>query len=235
MLLADALLSMTLTLGALTATVSAWSDLRATQQTMQALEQLHTQQREVQRLLERLGLSAGATLVTANPGGQLQWVSKSPPVSGTEGPRDDTLTWLVPREIDPRDCQGNQASSLDLLGHQFKLSSKQELSCKDSQRSGTLFQALAERVEDLQVLYAEASVIPGQDPAQAPLQWKTADQVQDWRQVRALNGCLRWASPAKLRQASASTQGCQNESVPGDGRLRQRLRSTLRLASQGDE
>ena len=235
MLLADALLSMTLTLCALTATVSAWSDLRATQQTMQALEQLHTQQREVQRLLERLSLSAGATLVTTNPGGQLQWVSKSPPVGGTEGPREDTLTWLVPREIDPRDCQGNQASSLDLLGHQFKLSSKQELSCKDSQRSGTLFQALAERVEDLQVLYAEASVIPGLDPAQAPLQWKTADQVLDWRQVRALNGCLRWASPAKLRQAPATMQGCQNESVPGDGRLRQRLRSTLRLASQGDE
>ena len=235
MWLTDTVLAMTVSLGVTAAAVSAWSDLRVTHQAVQAHEQLHTQQREVQRLLDRLALSAGATTVAPSANGTWHWGLKPVPLAGTDGPRDDTVTWFLPRELDPRDCQGNQVSTLDVIAHQFKLNTKQELSCKDSQRSGTLFQALAERVEDLQVLYAEASVIPGLDPAQAPLQWKTADQVLDWRQVRALNGCLRWASPAKLRQAPATMQGCQNESVPGDGRLRQRLRSTLRLASQGDE
>jgi hypothetical protein len=155
-------------------------------------------------------------------------------LTGTEGPRDDTLTWRVPRDLDTRDCQGNQASNLDLIAHQFKLSSKQELSCKDSERAGTLFQALAERVEDLQVLYAQALSSADTDPAQAPLQWKTADQVTDWPQVRALSWCLRWSSPAKLRQGSPVTLGCQGESVPADGRLRRLQRSVWRLSSQGD-
>ena len=234
MLLSDTLLAMSISWGVLAVGLQSWSDLRASQQTLQALEQMHTQQREVQRLLERISLSAGATRVTTTPQGDLQWVSKNPPISGNEGARDDTLTWVVPREIDPRDCQGNQASSLELVSHQFKLSTKQELSCKDVLRAGTLFQALAERVEDLQALYAEASTGTGSDPAQAPLQWKSADQVLDWREVRAVSVCVRWASPNKVRQASASLKGCQGETVVVDGRLRQLQRSTLRLSSQGD-
>lgn len=234
MLLHDTLLAMSISLGVMTVGMQSWSDLRASQQSAQALEQMHAQQREVQRLLERISLSAGATRVSASPGGALQWVAKSAPLSGMEGAHDDTLTWGVPREIDPRDCQGNQASSQDQIGHQFKLSAKQELSCKDNLRPGTLFQALAERVEDLQAQYAEASIWVGADPAQAPLQWKSAEQVLDWRQVRAVHLCLRWASPTKVWHASASTAGCQDETVAADGRLRRLQRTTLWLASQGD-
>ena len=234
MLLADTVLAMAMSLGVMATSVSVWSDLRATQQTVQALEQLHTQQRELQRLLERLSLSAGAALVTSTPSGSLQWVARGVPLNGTEGARDDTVTWLVPREIDPRDCQGNQVSSLALIAHQFKLSNQHELTCKDTQRAGTLFQSLGERVEDLQALYAEATVLAGVDPAQAPLQWKTADQVRNWRQVRAVSVCLRWASPNKFRQGADGTPGCQGTAQGPDGRLRRLQRSTLRLASQGD-
>jgi Tfp pilus assembly protein PilW len=234
MVLADTLLSMTISLGVMTAAVAVWSDVRATRQTVETLEQLHTQQREVQRLLERLSLSAGGTVLTQNADGAVRWLLKPVPVSGIEGARDDTLTWQVPREIDPRDCQGNQVSSLDLIAHQFKLSSKQELTCKDSQRTGTLFQALAERVEDLQVLYAEATPAMGSDPNMAALQWKTAAQVLDWQQVRALQLCLRWSSTSKLLQGQTVTPGCQGETVVADGRLRRLQRMTLRLASQGD-
>jgi hypothetical protein len=234
MLLADTLLSMTISLGAMAAAFAAWSDVRATRQTVEALEQLHTQQRELQRLLERLSLSAGATVLAQNTAGAVRWQLKPAPLSGTEGTRDDTLTWWTPRDIDPRDCQGNQASTLDLIAHQFKLGSKQELTCKDSQRAGTLFQALAERVEDLQALYAEAAPASGSDPALAALQWKTAAQVHDWQQVRAVQLCLRWASASKLLQGQAATTGCQNETVAADGRLRRLQRMTLRLASQGD-
>ena len=234
MLLTDTLLALSVSLGVMAATLNAWSDLRATQQTALALEQLHTQQREVQRLLERLSLVAGATVVAPTGSGGWRWRFKPAPMTGVEGTRDDSPTWTVPREIDPRDCQGNQTSSLDVIAHQFKLSSKQELSCKDNQRAGTLFQALAERIEDMQALYAEAWVLADSDPAQAPLQWKTADQVLDWRQVRAVEICLRWASPSRVRQSSPSTPSCQGEPVPADGRLRQVQRSLLRLSSQGD-
>ncbi len=234
MMLSDTLLAMGVSLGVMAAGLQSWSHLRSSQHTVQALEQMHAQQREVQRLLERISLSAGATRITTSSSGAAQWVSKSAPISGIEGARDDTLTWVIPREIDPRDCQGNQASNLDLIGHQFKLSSQQELSCKDPLRSGTLFQALAERVEDVQALYAEASIWAGTDPAQAPLQWKSADQVLDWRQVRAVSVCLRWASPNKVGQASAGLKGCQGETVAADGRLRRLQRITLHLASQGD-
>lgn len=234
MLLSDTVLAMGISLGVLTASLHAWSHLRHSQQTVQALEHMLAQQREVQRLLERISLSAGATRVAATSSGAVQWVSKEAPVSGTEGTRDDTLTWAVPREMVPRDCQGNQASSLDLIGHQFKLSSKRELSCRDPLRPGTLFQALAHRVEDVQALYAEAADGAGADPALAPLQWKTADQVLDWQHVRAVSVCLRWASPNQVVQASPSLKGCQGETVVADGRLRRLQRITLHLASQGD-
>ena len=234
MWLTDTVLAMTVSLGVTAAAVSAWSDLRVTHQAVQAHEQLHTQQREVQRLLDRLALSAGATTVAPSANGTWHWVLKPAPLAGTEGPRDDTVTWFLPRELDPRDCQGNQVSTLDLIAHQFKLNTKQELSCKDSQRAGTLFQGLAERVDDFQVLYAQALVTPGDNPALAPLQWRTATQVDDWRQVRALEVCLRWSSPAKLLQVSLSTTGCQGETVLVDGRLHRVQRLVLRLASQGD-
>ncbi len=235
MLLSDTLLAISLSLGALTAGLQAWSHLRTSQQTVQAHEQMHAQQREVQRLLERISLSAGATRVTTSSQGTTHWVSKSAPINGGEGTSGDTLTWVVPREIDPRDCQGNQASSLDAIAHHLKLSTQHELSCKDTQRPEALFQALAERVEDLQALYAEASGGAGNDPAQAPLHWKSADQVLDWREVRAVSLCVRWASPHKLGQASVNITGCRGETVAGDGRLRRLQRSTLRLSSQGDE
>ena len=59
MLLSDTLLAMGISLGVLAASLHAWSNLRHSQQTVQALEHMLAQQREVQRLLERISLSAG--------------------------------------------------------------------------------------------------------------------------------------------------------------------------------
>ena len=234
MLLADTLLALSVSLGITVATLSAWNDLRASQHSAQILEQWQAQQRELQRLVDRLSLQAGATVIAPNASGAWQWVLKPAAVDGTEGTRDDTVSWHLPRDMDPRDCQGNQVSSLDLIAHQFKLSNKQELTCKDSARTGTLFQALAERVEDLQVLYAQALPSPGTHPGLAPLQWTTAAQVVDWRQVRAVSWCLRWSSPTPLWSSSPAMTGCQGEVVPADGRMRRLQRSTWQLSSQGD-
>lgn len=234
MLLTDTLIAVTVSLGLSAGALTAWSSLRASQQSLQALDQLHSQHRQLQALFSRLSRSAGATSLSLDARGAARWTGKSVAIDGTDGggTRDDTVTWHHPRALDPHDCQGNQISTLDVLSNQFKISSKQELSCKDIGRAGTLFQALAERVEDLQALYAEAQVDGEPNPSQAPLQWKSADQIRDWRQVRAVELCLRWASPGRLMQGSASWRGCQDDTVSRDGRLRRLGRQVYWLGSQ---
>ena len=236
MLLTDTLIALTASLGMVAGAITAWDGLRATQQSLQTLDQMLTQQRQVEQLLTRLSLSAGATTLGVNNMGLVYWVGKPVALEGVEGGgyRDDTFLLRHARSLDPKDCQGNQLSMLDHIGNHFKLSSKHELSCKDSMREGTLYQALAERVEDLQVRYAEVLRTAGADRLHDTLQWKTADQVNDWRQVQAFEVCLRWATAQRVMQGSVTTQGCQGESISRDGRLRRVWRQVFWLASQSN-
>jgi hypothetical protein len=234
MLLTDTLVALTTSLGLVAGSLAAWTSLRASQQSLQALDQMHTQRREMDRLLTRLSLSAGALTIGFNANGQVHWVARTPGVEGTEagGLRDDTLLLRHPRSLDSQDCQGNQVSTLDHISNRFKLSSKAELTCKDIERDGTLYQSLAERVEDLQVLYAEVLPAAGNNRLQDTLQWRNASQVLDWRHVQAIEVCLRWASPQRLLQGSTSTVGCQGENLARDGRWRQRWKQVYWLGSQ---
>jgi hypothetical protein len=236
MLLTDTLIALTASLGMVAGAITAWDGLRATQQSLQTLDQMLAQQRQVEQLLTRLSLSAGATTLGVNTSGQVFWVGKPVAVEGVEagGYRDDTFLLRHARKLDPKDCQGNQLSMLDHIGNHFKLSSKHELSCKDSLREGTLYQALAERVEDLQMRYAEVLHTAGADRMHDTLQWKTADQVSDWRQVQAFELCLRWATPQRVLQGNGSTPGCQGENISRDGRLRRVWRQVFWLASQSN-
>lgn len=236
MLLTDTLITLTASLGMVAGVITAWDGLRATQQSLQSLDQMLSQQRQVEQLLARLSLSAGATVLGTNTSGQVFWIGKPVAIEGAEGGgyRDDSFLLRHPRSLDPKDCQGNQLSVLDHIGNHFKLSSKHELSCKDSMREGTLYQALAERVEDLQVRYAEVLRTESADRLHDTLQWKAADQVVDWRQVQAFELCLRWATPERVLQGNGSTRGCQGENVSRDGRLRRVWRQVFWLASQSN-
>ena len=95
------------------------------------------------------------------------------------------------RSLTPADCQGHEASTLPWLQDDFRRNSQRELSCKDTARSNTTYQALAEQIDDMRLRYAEQTGPPGAAPAAQQLQWRSALQVSDWQQVRAVGLCLQ--------------------------------------------
>jgi len=109
----------------------------------------------------------------------------------TLGGSDNTLQLNQWRSLTPADCQGHEASTLTWLQDDFRRNTQRELSCKDTARSNTTYQSLVEQIDDVRLRYAERTGPPGADPDLQFLQWRTASQVSDWQQVRAVGLCLQ--------------------------------------------
>ena len=205
----------------------AWATLRWTTQGLQAVAAWEANARPLSALWQRLALQAGSGTMTPLEDGSVQLSPWVPPIGGSDGggSSSDSFTLSQARAQFPLDCQGNELAGPATLANQFRLNSKFELTCKDSQRQGSLFQALSERVEDLQVRYVQRS-----GSLQSPRwQWRTATQVTDWSRVQGAEVCLRLASTAKILQGSDSIEGCQEEPSARDGRHRRLWRQVWRL------
>lgn len=107
------------------------------------------------------------------------------------GGSDNALQLNQWRSLTPADCQGHEASTLTWLQDDFRRNTSRELSCKDTARSNTTYQALIEQIDDVRLRYAERTGAPGADPSVQYLQWRTASQINDWQQVRAVGMCLQ--------------------------------------------
>lgn len=88
-------------------------------------------------------------------------------------------------------------------------------------------QAVADGVEDLQLLFTLRSVVAGA-PSFRSL---SADQVPagQWREVSAITICLRLAGALSNLPAQAASIGCQGETIAADGRLRRVVTRTFAI------
>jgi branched-subunit amino acid ABC-type transport system permease component len=103
-----------------------------------------------------------------------------PALAGINGSKHvESLTLGHWSALDTADCQGNTNSTQASVRNDYKLNTKNELSCKDLSPASSTYQALAEGVEDFQLRYAQAN------PGTQTIQWKTANQVTDMSQVLA--------------------------------------------------
>ena len=192
-----------------------------------AVDTLHHNARAALRNLRAQAQKAGGTQVsTAADGLRVQRTAPhdafQPDLQGVEGTRSDSLSLGHWHSLSAEDCQGNRAGSDALVLNHYQLNAKKELTCKVLRLSGSTYQALVEGVEDLQVRYAQAS-------ANQTLQWKTAAQVSDMRQVLAIEVCMRWVSSQASPTRNTPSVGCQGETVAADGLSRRVLRHTLAL------
>jgi len=144
---------------------------------------LHT---AIQLMRERVQ-RAGAPEVALDAQGKAVLNRLPATLSGT----DISLQLNQWRTLTPSDCQGHEASTLPWLQDDFRRNGQRELSCKDSARTNAIYQALAEYIDDLRMTYAEQISPPGTSPTAQQLQWRTASQVNDWQQVRAVGMCLQ--------------------------------------------
>ena len=226
--MAETLVGLALGLWVMLLAWQAWATLRWTVQSLRAATAWEQNARPLAALWQQLADQAGSGSLQTPAGQAARLSDYLAPIAGADGSgtQGDNFTVTQERALFPADCQGNHVTGPAALSNQFKLSSQQELTCKDTQRSASLFQALAERVEDMQVLYVQRSGTLT-DPR---WQWRSATQVTDWPRVQGAEVCLRLASPLKIFQGSDSQAGCQGETVPRDGRYRKLWRGFLRFA-----
>lgn len=126
--------------------------------------------------------------------GNATWVSLPDALRNS----NSTLSVTHSRKLTPADCQGHLASTSLWSIDDFKLSTRQELVCKDSWRSNSSYQALVDGVTALQFRYAQA--LPGDTGL---MQWLNADQVSDWHAVVGVASCVQVQSAGVNLQAAS--------------------------------
>ena len=133
--------------------------------------------------------------------------------------------------VDPSDCQGNSSAGTNaIVSNSFKRNTNKELTCKDTNATGSSYQALAEGVEDLQTRFAQVN------PILQTLQWVQASELFGSPHVVAVEVCLRLATPVRLpvdvRATSTSITGCRGETIAADGKLRRVFRQIFALRNR---
>lgn len=192
--LAQTLVGMALSMLVVAAGFALFAWLQNSHHQLQTQADAHGRLNTALKLLrERIQRGAAPELVFDSQG-HAAWASSPDPLPGS----NSTLSVLQARSLTPADCQGHQASTWLWLIDDFKLSTRQELVCKDSWRSNSTYQALVDGVTALQFRYAQ--VLPSDTGL---MQWLSADQISDWRAVVGVASCVQVQSAGVHMQAAS--------------------------------
>jgi type IV pilus assembly protein PilW len=237
--LPELLIGVALSLLVIVAATAAYGTSKQTWSAMAAADAVHANARAALRNIREQGHMAGSAYLkpSSNSDGKFT-VDISPreetgqaALAGVNGTKYvESLTLGHWHALDAIDCQGNTGSTHTSVRNDYKLNTNKELSCKDLNLTNSTYQALAEGVEDFQLRYAEAT------PNTQTIQWKTANQVTDMAQVLAIEVCLRVASITTVHNTkpNANLKGCQDESLPTDGRVRRTFKRVVALRNRDE-
>jgi type II secretory pathway component PulJ len=192
--LVQSLVGMVLSAWVLTAAFAAFAWVQSNHQHMQTMAEVHERLHAALALIQMRVSRAGAPALQFDTQGQVRLLSLPSSLQGSS----NSFSLTHHSSLTPADCQGHQASSLPFIQDNFKRSARYELSCKDTLRSNTSYQALLDNIQQLGFVYAQS--LPGAVPQ---MQWRTANQVSDWQAVRGLQACLQ------TKQAGASPPASQ--------------------------
>ncbi len=231
--LIELMVGLTIGMGVILAATVAYQAQRQSWLLMQGIHALHHNANAAFDHLQTSAQSANALVLQGAPNGTVAQLAIPPNDWGlAEGnTRSDAFALSHFGVLDGYDCQGNHVGKPTLIRDSYQVNSKQELTCKDTQSAGSTYQAIAEGVEDFQLLYAERtqSQISG---GAAQWQWKNADQLVSTAQVMAIEICLRMVSTQLTNVSATELKGCQGESVLSDGKLRRVFRRVVAIRSQ---
>jgi type IV pilus assembly protein PilW len=235
----ELLIGMALSLLVIATATAAYGTSKQTWNAMAAADAVHANARVAMRnIREQAQMAGGAYLKPSNnsDGKFTVEISLSEEVgqaalAGVNGTKYvESLTLGHWHALDAIDCQGNTGSAHTSVRNDYKLNTNKELSCKDLNLTNSTYQALAEGLEDFQLRYAEANA------SAQTIQWKTANQVNDMTQVLAIEVCLRVASINTIHNTkpNANLKGCQDESLPSDGRVRRTFKRVVTLRNRNE-
>jgi len=231
--LIELMVGLAIGLGVILAATAAYQAQRQSWLLLQGMHALHHNANAAFDRLQTSAQSANAVVLQGAPNGTVTQLTMPANEWGlAEGnTRSDAFALSHFGVLDGYDCQGNHVGKPTLIRDSYQVNSKQELTCKDTQSVGSTYQAIAEGVDDFQLLYAERtqSQIAG---SAAQWQWRNAEQVVSTTQVVAIEICLRMVSTQLTNVPATEMKGCQGESVLSDGKLRRVFRRVLAIRSQ---
>ena len=207
--------------------LSVYQLCRQSWQAISATDALHQNAQVALRAIRRQAELDGAAYLLAASDNHAQLSTPYPSVSNP----NEGLVLSHWAGADTFDCQGNSSATPSaLISNSFKRSNNKELTCKDTNVSGSSYQALAEGVEDLQTRFAQIN------PVLNTLQWVNASEVFGPAQIVAIEVCLRIASSIRLgvtaKGALVPTKGCNGETIAADGKLRRIFRQVMALRNR---
>ena len=186
LVLVQALASMLMSAWVITAAFAVFAWVQNNHQHLQSRADLQDRMLWALSMLQERAARAGASTVQWDSQERARLLSPVFAIQGT----DNTLSLTHPRSLSTADCQGHQTTAGTWLQDDFKRSSKNELSCKDSLRSNTSYQALVDNITQVGFLYAQALSGPAQH-----MQWRSAASVTNWQAVRGVQVCLQTTLP----------------------------------------
>jgi Tfp pilus assembly protein PilW len=231
--LIELMVGLAIGLGVILAATVAYQAQRQSWLLMQGMHALHHNANAALDHLQSSAQSANAVVLQGSPNGivaQLAIPSNDWGL-GEGNTRSDAFALSHFGVLDGHDCQGNHMGKPTLIRDSYQVNSKQELTCKDTLAAGSTYQAIAEGVEDFQLLYAERSLGQTSGGA-AQWQWKNADQIVSTSQVIAIDICLRMVSTQLTNVPAVDMKGCQGESVLSEGKLRRVFHRVVAIRSQ---
>jgi type IV pilus assembly protein PilW len=230
--LIELMVGLAIGLGVILAATVAYQAQRQSWLLIQSMHALHHNANAAFDHLQTSAQSANAVVLQGTPNGTVaQLAIPSNEWGLVEGnARSDAFALSHFRVLDRYDCQGNHVGKQTLIRDSYQVNSKQELTCKDTQSAGATYQAIAEGVEDFQMLYAEHSQSQTSGGS-VQWQWKNADQIVSTAQVVAIEICLRMVSTQLTNVPTVEMKGCQGESVLSDGKLRRVFRRVVAIRS----
>jgi type IV pilus assembly protein PilW len=210
-----------------TIALSMYQLCRQSWQTISATDALYQNAQVALRAIRRQADLDGAAYLLAAAD---NYAMLSPPYPNANYPTEGLVLshWAG---ADPSDCQGNSSASPSaIVSNSFKRNTNKELTCKDTNASGSSYQALAEGVEDLQTRFAQVN------PVLNTLQWVNTSALFGASQIVAIEVCLRLATTFRLghavKAAQTSTTGCNGETISADGKLRRVFRHVMALRNR---
>ncbi len=213
--LIELMVGLAIGMGVILAATVAYQAQRQSWLLMQGMHALHHNANAAFDHMQTSAQSANAVVLQgASNGTVTQLTTPTNDWDLTEGnTRSDAFALSHFSVLDGYDCQGNHVGKPTLIRDSYQVNSKQELTCKDTLSAVSSYQAIAEGVEDFQLLYAERSQSQTSSAA-AQWQWKNADQLVSTAQVMAIEICLRMVSTQLTNVPATELKGCQGESVP---------------------
>ena len=184
--LVESLVGMVLSMWVIMAAFAAFAWVQSNHQHMLARADLQERLHTALSLLQERVARAGAPALQFDAQNKAKLLFPTFSLQGV----GSTLSLMHHSSLSPSDCQGHQASTLPWIQDEFKRSTRNELSCKDSFRTNTTYQALVDNIDQVGFLYAE--VLPGDVPH---MQWRNANAVSNWQGVRGVQTCLQTKLP----------------------------------------